>query len=158
MLHTYELGQPLTLVGFIKQSNIVKPTSSLLRAKEEYAVTIELEEPYLQWDLSSLFDQHRGQLPSVNQDWNSDLGVVTAKSLIQPRIKYGSDVVEQGELSANTLVSIDCRPSIKELDGVEYHSLVLISINADFGVEEIGEDEIDAHTLEMEALYGELNF
>lgn len=157
MNYTYELEKPLTLVGFVKQSNIINPTSSLLRAKEEYQVTIELEEPYLHWDLSALYEQHRGQLPSVEQDWCVDLGVVTAKSLIQPRVKYGDDI-EQGELSAHTLVSIDCRPSVKELNGAEYHTLVLISINADFGVEEIQEDEIDAHTLAMEALYGELNF
>lgn len=153
----FNLNTPTSLVGFVKQSNIATPTSSLFREKEEYVITIELEEPYLQCDLSNLFDQHRGQLPSVTQDWNSGPGVITVKSLIKPRVRYGSES-EQGELQINTLVSVDCRPCVKELDGVEYHSLVMISINADFGVEEIGEDEVDAHTLELEALYGEFNF
>jgi hypothetical protein len=128
----FNLDTPCTIYGYIKTANLLTPEYSL--GGEQYNLTLLLEDPSVEQDLEMLFGTSRTQAPHLRHDWRGKFGAgeVTLRSLLKPRVRRPEDLLSYEELPQYTFVSVDLRPMLQELEGTDYETLVLISVNAVF--------------------------
>ena len=123
---TFQHDKPATLIGRVIDSAVLSPHNSILsNDRDVYTIVFELENLGEYYELESLFiSLDHPHLPTKG-DWNISTGVVSASSLLAPRVR---NEVKGSEFQVGDRVLCDVRPMCNVLDESLFETLVLISV------------------------------
>lgn len=128
----FTINEPVTVRGYIQDSAVISPENSVMTScRDQYSVTIEVEEPTVLDELDMAFDLNAHPAMESSSNWRigGTHRSITSFSIVPPRLGGIKRGLMAEEIKQGTLVDVRLKPVIRELDSETLNTLLLIGVS-----------------------------